>query len=121
MARAHGQAAVLVIGPLPPPVHGYAWITARMRERLSQSVEVATLGISPGTLARGWRYHGRRVLRVGHALWAIATRPRAGGRTLYLAIGGGAGVAYDFLLAAMARARGFRLFIHHHSFSYIER
>ena len=42
-------------------------------------------------------------------------------RVCYLTAEGGLGLTYSILTAAWARLLGFRLFIHHHSYSYIRR
>jgi len=111
---------VLAIGPLPPPVHGYSLITSLVIDRLRRVIPVETVDISPGALVRGWRYHAARLRRIARALWVVVRRPSRG-RVLYLAIAGGAGVAYDLLLTAAARLRGYRVFIHHNAFTYINR
>jgi glycosyltransferase involved in cell wall biosynthesis len=120
MRRQETAAGVVAIGPLPPPVHGYSLITARIIERLQRVAPVDVLDLSPGTMARGWRYHGARASRACRALWRLAREP-AHGRTLYLAIAGGVGVLYDIGFALAARWRGYRLVIHHNAFSYITR
>jgi glycosyltransferase involved in cell wall biosynthesis len=111
---------VLAIGPLPPPVHGYSLITSLIIERLRRAAVVETVDISPGALQRGWRYHWTRMRRAARALWRLASQPSRG-RALYLAIAGGAGVGYDIFFAAAARLRGYRIFIHHNTFTYINR
>jgi glycosyltransferase involved in cell wall biosynthesis len=118
--RQETGAGVVAIGPLPPPVHGYSLITARMIEGLQRVVTVEAFDLSPGTMARGWRYHGARARRACRALWRL-TRAPAQGRTLYLAIAGGVGVLYDIGFAVAARWRGYRVVIHHHAFSYLTR
>lgn len=111
---------MLAIGPLPPPIHGYSLITSLVIERLKRVGPVAVVNIAPQNLARGWRYHLTRMCRAAAALWALLRRP-ARGRTLYLAIAGGAGVLYDIAFAAAARLRGYRIFIHHNAFTYLTR
>src|SRR5689334_6269222 len=92
--RDRAVGGVLAIGPLPPPVHGYSLITARLIERLQRVTSVEVIDQSPGTMVRGWSYHAARARRAARALWRLA-RSSARGRTLYLAIAGGAGVFYD--------------------------
>ena len=120
MNSTHTKDAVLAIGPLPPPIHGYSLITSLVIERLKRAGPVAVVDIAPQNLARGWLYHWTRMRRAAAALWALLRRP-ARGRTLYLAIAGGAGVLYDILFAAAARLRGYRIFIHHNAFTYLTR
>ncbi|HEV2548574.1 MAG TPA: glycosyltransferase family 4 protein [Stellaceae bacterium] len=120
MTTREGGGGVLAIGPLPPPVHGYSLITARVVERLQRITTVEVLDLSPGTMVRGWRYHATRAGRVARALWRLARR-QAHGRTLYLAIAGGTGVFYDLAFVLAARWRRYRIVIHHNAFSYLNR
>ena len=120
MTARGGGCGVLAIGPLPPPVHGYSLITARVIERLQRITTVEVLDLSPGTMVRGWRYHAARAGRAARALWRLARR-RAQGRTLYLAIAGGTGVFYDLAFVLAARWRRYRIVIHHNAFSYLNR
>ncbi|HLJ20536.1 MAG TPA: glycosyltransferase family 4 protein [Stellaceae bacterium] len=121
MTSVERDQSVLVIGPMPPPVTGYSVITEFMIARLKEAAHVDTIDISADSLVRDVFYHLRRVARVSRALWALATRPVARGRILYLAVSGGAGVVYDLLLVSVARLRGYRMFIHHHAFAYLDR
>jgi glycosyltransferase involved in cell wall biosynthesis len=115
-----GRANILIVGPMPPPVHGYSVVTAFIAEKLAALARVETANIAPDSLVRNRRYHAQRLWRAGRALWhIIGARLRC--RRLYFAIAGGAGVVYDLPLALTARLLGYRIYIHHHSFSYINR
>jgi glycosyltransferase involved in cell wall biosynthesis len=111
---------IIVIGPIPPPVHGYSVVTDFIAKKLGEIAEVDVVDTAPDRLSRDVGYHAQRVLRASRALWHLA-RGRRAGRSLYMAIAGGAGVIYDLPLALAARLLGYRLFIHHHSFNYINR
>jgi glycosyltransferase involved in cell wall biosynthesis len=115
------RAAILVIGAMPPPTHGYSIITAAMADHLRAVAHVEVVDISPDTLVRSWLYHAQRLYRVGRALVRLMMRRPREGRTAYLAVSGGAAVVFDLLLTSTARMVGYRLFIHHHAFSYIDR
>ena len=111
---------ILVIGPMPPPVHGYSLVTSFVVEELRKIARVEVVDNAPDTLVRRLRYHVERVYFAGCAAWALL---RQGGpdRVLYTAIAGGSGVLYDLPLVALARACGFRIFFHHHSYNYVTR
>ncbi len=111
--------AILVVGPIPPPLHGYSLITDLMARRLREAATIETVDISPGRSDRSWSYHRQRLQRVAGAILKLIGRSTRRHRTLYLAVAGGAGVIYDLLLAAAARACGYRIFIHHHAFTYL--
>ncbi|HYD31876.1 MAG TPA: glycosyltransferase family 4 protein [Azospirillaceae bacterium] len=112
---------VVVIGPLPPPMHGMARVTALMVERLRAHVPVRMVNTSPGFTRGGFRYHIEKMLRViGSAAVLVGNAGRRG-RRAYLPADGGVGMLYTALLAGLARWLGYRLFIHYHTYAHITR
>jgi glycosyltransferase involved in cell wall biosynthesis len=118
--RASRRAEILVIGPMPPPVHGYSVVTKFIAEKLAAVAPIEVINVAPDSLVRNRRYHAQRMLRAARALWRVLAACRHS-RSLYFAIAGGAGVAYDLPLALAARLLSYEIYIHHHSFSYINR
>ncbi len=110
---------VFVVGPFPPPVHGAAVITDLVAARLAGRADVRRCDISPGRLARGAAYHLRRVWRVLAASAAIAENVGHRG-CVYISAAGGSGLVYNLIIAAVARLLRQRIFIHHHSFAYLD-
>ena len=110
---------VVIVGPLPPPLHGQSKTTAEMIERIRGVYETRVVDLSPGRLKRGLRYHGRKLWRVLRAtlvvLAAMGSQPR-----LYVSLDAGWGLLYAIGLQALARVSRYQLFLKHHSFSYIE-
>lgn len=111
---------VVAIGPIPPPTTGFAVITARMIELLQRSHDVTIANVSPLKSARGPAYHISRMARVLLAATKLIAKSRSA-NIAYIACEGDGGLAYTALLARLARALGYRIFLHHHSFGYIER
>lgn len=111
---------VFVVGPFPPPVHGAAVVTELIASRLASLTKVRRCDISPGRLTRGAAYHLRRVWRVLAASAAIAENVGRRG-CVYISAAGGSGLVYNLVIAAVARLARQRVFIHHHSFAYIDR
>jgi glycosyltransferase involved in cell wall biosynthesis len=111
---------IIVIGPIPPPIHGYSVVTDFIVKKLGEIAEVDVVDTAPDRRSRDVSYHAQRVMRASRALWHLM-RGRRASRSLYMAIAGGAGVVYDLPLALVARLLGYRIFIHHHSFNYINR
>ena len=113
---------IAVIGAFPPPVNGYAVITSSVEALLRGRYRTFRVNISPGTSNRGVRYHATRVSRValaaGRLLWL---RMSAGAFDTYIATESRAGLFYTIALAALARALGGRLYLHHHVFRYVDR
>jgi glycosyltransferase involved in cell wall biosynthesis len=112
--------ALFVVGPFPPPVHGAAVITAAVADRLEQHATIRRCDISPGRLSRGLAYHLRRVWRVLAAAAAIVENVGRPG-CVYISAAGGSGLLYNLLLTTVARLLRQRLFLHHHSFAYLDR
>lgn len=108
---------VSIVGPFPPPVHGAAEVTRWIAEKLEPVVKIEKLPISPGDGYKGLRYHLSRIGRVISAACALVV----GRGPVYLSAAGGFGLGYNVLLAATARLLARRVFIHHHSFAYIDR
>ncbi|WP_298125309.1 glycosyltransferase [Brevundimonas sp.] len=113
---------VVAIMQLPPPVNGLSLVNEEMGKRLADAGRLAALwDIAPpvgksgvfGALARGWR-----VLVAAFRL--VFRRPR-GVRILYMPCDGGTGLLFNIVLALTARCLGLELWMHHHSFAYVDR
>ena len=111
---------VVVVGPFPPPVHGMSAVTGFIADSLSPLARVTKADISPLTLSPGPL---QKAVKGGRVLWAllrIVVRRLASARRLYLPSAHGLGVSYTAALVWLARMLGYRVFIHHHSFAYID-
>lgn len=109
---------VLVIGPLPPPIHGAARVTERVRAALDDAgASVLTIDTSGGgRVERGLRYHHSRVVAHVRAGWCVV-RFRRDLRSAYLAGAGGAGLWYQAFVLALIRMVGLDVTFHHHSYA----
>lgn len=109
----------MVIGPLPLPVSGFSVITEAFAIALGARLPVVIVDAAVRDDLAKPLYHG---LRLARCLWAclrlLAWRLR-GGRCLYVACNGGAGLAYTILLLLTARILPGPVWLHHHSFQYI--
>jgi glycosyltransferase involved in cell wall biosynthesis len=103
------------VAPLPPPVHGFANICGAMLELLRSRSKVSVFNRAPrmnGSFAarlRPW------VNLVNYFVWC-ARRTNA---DLYVGLSGGLGQIIDWPYIIIGRAFRRRIFIHHHSFAYI--
>jgi glycosyltransferase involved in cell wall biosynthesis len=112
---------VVVVGALPPPVHGASLITRLMADELGKVADVRIADVAPDTLGRSLAYHLVKLRRVLAAMVVLVRQGARKQRRLYFCIAGGSGVYYDIALAALARLLGYRFAIHHHSFTYVNR
>jgi len=109
---------ILIVGPIPPPVHGAAIITERVVEKLAaQSLRVEACSTSPWPGARGLRYHLSRMAAYLRCCATIVTSDQV--ETVYISLSGGWGLVYDFVVVAIARLKRCELILHHHTFHYI--
>lgn len=112
---------VLVIGPVPPPVHGAARVTAQIVESL-HAAGAAVTAIDTSGPAAGSRL-GYHAARLAIHLRAAARVLRSRGRpvSVYVTGAGGFGLWYQVLLIAAGRLAGHQLVFHHHSYAYVTR
>jgi len=110
-----------MLGTFPPPTHGMAAVNAAMRELLMQAnMAVLVLDVAAPSLDRGRVERLRRLPRALRALWRLLWLHDARATPLYMSVSGGFGQAYELGFTALARLRGMRLVLHHHSFAYLD-
>lgn len=61
-----------------------------------------------------------RLPRVLRGLGRLVSKRGLCGTTLYMSASGGLGQAYELAFLLLARLRGMRVFLHHHSFAYLD-
>lgn len=107
MSAAAPADLVIQVGAQPPPVHGLSLVNDAMRQLLERRLgALPVLNVSGGPVGR---------------LRALAAVARAApGSALYMSVSGGLGQYYEIAALAAARARGLRIFLHHHSFAYLD-
>jgi glycosyltransferase involved in cell wall biosynthesis len=121
-ARSHrpAESDICMVGAFPPPVHGMAMLNAAMHDLLLGTPMV--LDLAPASLRRTWFNRLARIGKVAKAFKQYCREILGGrGSTLYIGLSGGWGQLYEALFVAIARAGGARIFLHHHSFAYLER
>jgi glycosyltransferase involved in cell wall biosynthesis len=103
------------IAPLPPPVHGFSNICGAMLDLLKARANVSVFNRAPRI--RGGAFARLRPLSnlVNYYGWCV----RSTNADLYLGLSGGLGQIVDWPYIIIGRAFRRRVFIHHHSFAYI--
>lgn len=110
---------IVAAGQFPPPVTGYAFITDRMISILAENADIERINLSPGN-RQGLSKHLHKSRQTIRACWRIS-RSRHTPRFTYLGCEGDWGLLYTTALVAIANLCGHTIFLHHHSFSYIDR
>jgi glycosyltransferase involved in cell wall biosynthesis len=104
------------VAPLPPPVHGFSNICAAMLERLAAGTNVAVFDRARGSTG-GLKARIRPLGNfIKYCIWSAKTK----GGGLYVGLSGGLGQLVDWPYILIARAFGQRIFVHHHTFAYID-
>lgn len=115
--------SVCMVGAFPPPVHGMATVNEAMRANVAaRGSTPIKLDVAADSLSRARLQRLKRTRHVAVGLgryWLEVLRGRGG--TLYAGLSGGWGQLYEALFVASARLRGARIYLHHHSFAYLDR
>jgi glycosyltransferase involved in cell wall biosynthesis len=116
---------VFFLGPLPPPVHGFSAINLKMLTRLLEKTDVRVFNSAPAAKTENSMANTKwqSVSRMLHSLksllafffLALVKRPDA----MYVGLSGGVGQLFDSLCILAARLVGANIYIHHHSFVYV--
>lgn len=111
-----------MVGAFPPPMHGMAAVNQAVHNALQKAsaapvvIDIAASSLNRSIIARLGRFP--RVLR-GMSRFVRMRALR--GKSLYISVSGGFGQIYELVFVLLARLRGMRLFLHHHSFAYLGR
>lgn len=122
MKKSSGR-KILAIGHLPPPVNGLTFITSRLVRSLANAgYEISFVNTGVLTETRSSFFHACRLAKTLRGLFWIAWNGISGAsRVCYFTAEGGLGLIYTVMLAGCARLFCSRIYIHHHSYSYITR
>ncbi len=116
------QNGICMVGVFPPPVHGMANLNAAMRRLIAdRGVTPLVVDLAADSLLRTWFHRLRRIGRVMKGLLRYSAEVLARrNQTLYMSLSGGLGQIYELLFACIARVSGRRIFLHHHSYAYVD-
>src|SRR5450432_1584235 len=103
------------VGPLPPPLNGFSSVCAMMLDVLKSRMPVEVFDRAPNFDAPGIGVL-RQLIRPMKFLASCVGKQDT---TLYLALSGGRGQYVDLLYVLIAKLFRRTIFIHHHSYVYI--
>lgn len=111
-----------MVGAFPPPVHGMAVVNAAVREAVQQTgLPVLAIDIAAPSLDRSTLARLGRLPKVLRGLWRLIRQPGLYRTSLYISVSGGLGQLYEIAFLLLGKLRGMRIFLHHHSFAYLDR
>lgn len=112
---------LFIIGPFAPPIHGMAATTQGVTSYAARHFRMHVANVAFG-LRGGWRGHLVKAFRFLRALVQLPAKAfRYRSPALYMASDGAFGINYNIIVAIVARLFGYRIFVHHHSYAYINR
>lgn len=112
---------VCLVGAQPPPVHGMAMVNAYIANRLTlMESHVVLVDLSPSSLSRRRLSRIWRIRKVFRGL-AQSVMTRTSWSTMYIGLSGGVGQIYEIFFVILARCLSKRIFLHHHSFAYLDK
>ena len=113
---------VVMVGALPPPVLGMSVVNKRVYESIRSACDsIMLIDVSANSLNRSWMVRFIRFPKVIKGLIRILRCRRLRDRSLYISISGGYGKVYDILFVAVARMLRMKIYLHHHSYAYLQR
>jgi glycosyltransferase involved in cell wall biosynthesis len=116
-ARVH---PVYMVGAFPPPIHGLATVNQAVRTQLERmGASLVGINTAPPSLDRSLTARLARIPNIIRGILRFVIRAHHG-ETLYMSLSGGFGQLYDVLFLLLARLRGMRIFLHHHSYAYLD-
>ena len=110
---------LIFVGVQPPPLHGQSQTNDVLVAAIRQRAGVTVLDTSPRRLGRNAFYYARKIGRVISCLTVLAVTARAR-MPCFLSVSSRFGLWLDLCFVLIARSRGCRIFLHHHTYNYID-
>ena len=110
---------VLIVGALPPPVHGMGMINKMMTMILNEKTKVYEINVSPQIKFQSINFIFKFFNTIHKSFWSIRFFRKWD--VLYVGLSGGLGQIHESFFILIARLFKKRIFLHHHSFAYINK
>ena len=109
-----------MVGAFPPPMIGMAAVNGAVRAQLEETgIPLVAINVAAPSLDRSPFSRLGRLPNALRGLLRFAIRAHHG-ETLYMSVSGGFGQLYELLFLLLARLHGMRIFLHHHSYAYLD-
>jgi glycosyltransferase involved in cell wall biosynthesis len=116
-----GPPEIVALGTIPPPVTGMTLLTEQVVRGLQQGGKITFFNWSTGISRRGLKFRAARVLRILQSLAWLLWHGRVTRARLYLVANSKGGLYLTLALVWIARRLGYEIYLHHHTYYYIER
>jgi glycosyltransferase involved in cell wall biosynthesis len=108
------------LGTIPPPITGHTLLTEKVLQALQRAGPIKFVNWSPGTSRRGIKFRVRRVARILASMVRLLCGGRGKDAPLYIVANSQAGLYLTLLLVQIGRGLGYRVYLHHHTYYYID-
>jgi glycosyltransferase involved in cell wall biosynthesis len=113
---------ICMVAMFPPPLHGMSLINDYVRKCIAESEAPYVIDYSPRRLSRSLSVRSGKLFRVMRCFVRFALLMITGQiRCVYFGLSGGNGQMYDALFVGLSRLFGKKLYLHHHSYQYLNR
>lgn len=109
---------ILVLGPFPPPFHGFSVATEKLAEKLETKAEVERYGLAAKT-SSNFLNKFLNLICAKIAFWRVLLFTWKGGERVSLGCNGGAGLILTYIILLACRLSRVPTTLHHHSYAYI--
>ena len=111
---------LFMVGAFPPPVGGMAVVNGAVRAQLEEmGIPLVVINVAAPSLDRSPFSRLGRLPNVLRGMLRFGIRAH-GRETFYMSISGGFGQLYEVVFLLLARLHGMRIFLHHHSYAYLD-
>lgn len=115
MLKQPSNSRLILVGPMPPPIHGQSIVMNQLASELSNYFPRMRIADTGGHDSVPWlRPFKKAGGSAAAALWSIS-----GADAVYIAVKAGKGMWFTAAVAGLARLFGARVFLHHHSYLYV--
>lgn len=114
---------VCLVGTFPPPLHGMSLINEYVKNRvIASGIPVCVIDTSPRRLSNSPWIRIWKIVHIFRGILVFCLHSTISKRLpVYMGLSGGGGQVYDTLFVGIARLTGAKLFLHHHSYLYLNR
>src|SRR5690349_21010970 len=105
---------------LPPPVNGMTVLTERVVQRLQQNQPITVINWSSGKLHKRFSTRFVRSYRAVSSALRLLLHGRVHNARLFMTANSQGGLYITGLLVRICRALGYQIWLHHHSYLYID-
>lgn len=113
---------IVAVAQLPPPLTGLSAVSQKVIDLFAERGSLLrALNVGLPTTGPSWLKLPIRAARTIRATLSLAPLKSAGASTLYMPTDSQKGLALNILVAVAARVLRYKLYFHHHNFSYIDK